>query len=47
MQAGELEERPERRFTDIVKEDMKLVVTRKEDAEDRRRWRQLIGCQDR
>ena len=29
---------------DVMKEDMKLVGVREEDAEDRARWRQMIGC---
>ena len=36
--------RPKRRFMDVVKEDMKLVGVREEDAEDRVRWRQMICC---
>lgn len=31
---------------DIVKEDMKLVGVREEDAEKRVRWRQVIHCGD-
>lgn len=38
--------RPRRRFMDVVKEDMKVVGAREEDAEDRVRWRQLIRCGD-
>ena len=38
--------RPKRRFMDVVKEDMKVVGVREEDAEDRVRWRQLIRCGD-
>ena len=38
--------RPRRRFMDVVKEDMKVVGVREEDAEDRVRWRQLIRCGD-
>ncbi|KAF7655665.1 hypothetical protein LDENG_00052730 [Lucifuga dentata] len=38
--------RPKRRFMDVVKEDMKLVGVREEEAEDRVRWRQLIRCGD-
>ena len=34
--------RPKRRFMNVVKEDMKLVGVREEDAEDRVRWRQMI-----
>ena len=33
--------RPKKRFMDVVKKDMKLVVVRKEDAEDRVRWRRM------
>ncbi|KAF7651992.1 hypothetical protein LDENG_00102870 [Lucifuga dentata] len=36
--------RPKRRFMDVVKEDMKLVGVREEEAEDRVRWRQMIRC---
>ncbi|XP_077407522.1 uncharacterized protein LOC144038707 [Vanacampus margaritifer] len=39
-------ERPKRRFMDVVKEDMKEVGVRVEDAEDRVRWRQLLCCGD-
>lgn len=39
--------KPKRRFIDVVKEDMKLVGVREEDAEYRVRWRHLIGCGDR
>uniref|UniRef100_A0A672RBG6 Leucine--tRNA ligase, cytoplasmic n=1 Tax=Sinocyclocheilus grahami TaxID=75366 RepID=A0A672RBG6_SINGR len=39
--------RPKRRFMDVVKEDMKVVGLREEDAEgDRARWRQMIRCGD-
>ncbi|KAF7659468.1 hypothetical protein LDENG_00297190 [Lucifuga dentata] len=38
--------RPKRRFMDAVKEDMKLVGVREEEAEDRVRWRQMIRCGD-
>ena len=38
--------RPRRRFMDVVKEDMKVVGAREQDAEDRVRWRTLIGCGD-
>ncbi|KAF7662280.1 hypothetical protein LDENG_00240050 [Lucifuga dentata] len=38
--------RSERRFMDAVKEDMKLVGLREEEAEDRVRWRQMIRCGD-
>ncbi|KAF7654546.1 hypothetical protein LDENG_00068520 [Lucifuga dentata] len=38
--------RPKRRFMDVVKEDMKLVGVREEEAEDRVRWRQMIRCGD-
>ncbi|KAF7641470.1 hypothetical protein LDENG_00280470 [Lucifuga dentata] len=38
--------RPKRRFMDAVKEDMKLVDVREEEAEDRVRWRQMICCGD-
>ena len=31
---------------DVVKEDMKVVGVREEDAEDRVRWRQPIRCGD-
>ena len=38
--------RPKRRFRDVVKEDMKVAGVREEDAGDRVRWMQLIGCGD-
>ncbi|KAF7651093.1 hypothetical protein LDENG_00116160 [Lucifuga dentata] len=38
--------RPKRRFMDVVKEDMKLVGVREEEAEDRVRWKQMIRCGD-
>ena len=38
--------RPKKRFMDVVKEDMKVVGVRKEDAEDRVRWRRIICCGD-
>ena len=34
------------RFMDVVKENMKLVGVREEDAEDRVRWRWMIRCGD-
>lgn len=37
-------ERQNRRFMDVVKEDMKLVGVKEEDAEDRVRSRQMICC---
>ena len=37
-------ERPRGRFTDQVKQDMKLVGAKEEHAEDRVRWRQMIRC---
>lgn len=36
---------PKRRYMDVVKEDMRLVSMR-EDAEDRVRWKQVIQCED-
>ena len=36
--------RPKIRFMDVVKDNMKLVGVREEDAEDKVRWRQMIGC---
>ena len=38
--------RPKRRFMDAVKEDMKIVGVRGEDAEDRVRWRRMIHLDD-
>lgn len=32
------------RSMDVVKKDMGSVDVREEDAEDRERWRQMIGC---
>ena len=36
--------RPKRNFMDVLKEDMKLVGMREEDAEDRVKWRWMIRC---
>lgn len=36
--------RAKKRFMNLVKEDMKFAAVRKEGAEDRVRWRQMIGC---
>ena len=36
--------RPKRRFMDVVKEDMKVVGVKEEEAEDSVRWRQIILC---
>ena len=36
--------RPKRRLMDVVKEDIKSVGVRGEDAEDRVRWKQMIPC---
>ena len=38
--------RGEGRFIDVVKEDMKLVVVREEDAESKVRWRWMIHCSE-
>ncbi|KAF3694334.1 hypothetical protein EXN66_Car010010 [Channa argus] len=38
--------RPKRRFMDVVREDMKLVGVREEDAEDSVRWKDLTCCGD-
>ena len=38
--------RPKRRFMDVMREDMKVVSAREEDAKDSARWRQLIRCGD-
>lgn len=38
--------RPKRRFMDLVKDDMRVVVVSEADAEDRVRWRQVIRCGD-
>lgn len=38
--------RPKRRFTDVVMEDMQVVGATEEDAEDRKRWKQMIRCGD-
>lgn len=34
--------RPQRSFLDVVKEDMKTVGVREQDARDRVRWRQMM-----
>ena len=39
-------ERPKRRFMDMVREDMQVVGATEEDAEDRKRWKQMIRCGD-
>ena len=38
--------RPDRRFMDAVREDMKVTGAREEDAEDRATWRKLTCCDD-
>uniref|UniRef100_A0A087XJI6 Uncharacterized protein n=1 Tax=Poecilia formosa TaxID=48698 RepID=A0A087XJI6_POEFO len=38
--------RPKRRFMDGVKEDMKVVGVREEDAEDRFTWKRMTRCGD-
>ena len=38
--------RPNRRFMDVVKEDMAEVEVTEEDTEDRRNWRWKIRCGD-
>ena len=38
--------RPERRFMNVLKENMKLVGVGEEDVEDRVRWRWMIRCSD-
>ena len=38
--------RPTRRFLDVVKEDVKLLGVREEDADDRVRWRRIIHFSD-
>ena len=38
--------RPERRFMDVVKEDMAEVEVTEEDTEDRNNWRWKICCGD-
>ena len=37
--------RPKRRSMDVVKENMKLVCVRAEDAENGVRWRKMICCE--
>ena len=36
--------RPKRRFLDVVKEDMREVVAKETDVEDRKMWRMMICC---
>lgn len=36
--------RQKRRFVDVVREDMQVVVAAEEDAEDRKSWKQMILC---
>ncbi|KAM8853652.1 putative transposon-derived protein F52C9.6 [Synchiropus picturatus] len=38
--------RPKMRFMEVVKEDMRFVGLREEEAEDRVRWRKMIRCGD-
>ena len=38
--------RPKRIFVNVVKEEMKLVDVREDEAEDRVRWRQMTHCGD-
>lgn len=38
--------RPKRRFMDAVREDMQVVGTIEEDAEERIRWKRMIRCGD-
>ena len=36
--------RPKRRFLDVMKEDMREVVAKKTDVEDRTVWKKMIRC---
>ena len=36
--------RATRRFMDVVREDMQLVVVTEDDVGDRERWRRMIHC---
>ena len=38
--------RPKRRFMEMVREDMQVVGTTEGDAEDRKRWKQMLRCGD-
>ena len=38
--------RPKRRYMDVIREDMRDAGVRREDAGDRRRWKQMICCGD-
>lgn len=38
--------RPQRKFTDVMKKDMRTVGVTKEDDRGRVRWRQIICCGD-
>ena len=38
--------RSKRRFIDMVREDMQVVGATEEDAENRKRWKQVIRCGD-
>lgn len=39
-------ERPQRRLTCVVKEDMQIVCVTEEDSRDWMKWRQMIYCDD-
>ena len=38
--------RPNRRFMDVVREDMAVVEVTEEDADDRNKWRWKINCRN-
>lgn len=38
--------RPERRFTDVVKDKIKVDGVRAKDTEDGTKWRRMIRCGD-
>ena len=40
------EERPKKRFLDVVKEDICFVGVIKKDVEDMMRWKQVTHCDD-
>ncbi|KAJ8335039.1 hypothetical protein SKAU_G00406820 [Synaphobranchus kaupii] len=43
---GKRRGRPKRRFMDVAREDMQVLGTTEEDAEERIRWKRMIRCGD-
>ena len=38
--------RPKRKFTDVVREDMRAIGVTEQDARDRVKWREMACCSD-